>query len=164
MTKQFTVHPVKFWKITRIRSLQERLQLDQCFIVLIGQYDVAKCLFGFFSRGVEQLRPLLFSPHLYDCTSCSILLDFPQRDFSRCLLVQDLKYCSVLLDPKVFGLHDLSIIMHLHISFSRDDILFGGTTEFENCVHRAQCGLKLRTIKRQNFDFLGLSVATFNNH
>ena len=44
-----------------------------------------------------------------------------------------------------------------------DDILFGGTTEFENCVQRAQCGLKLRTIKRQNFDFLGISVATYND-
>ena len=32
-----------------------------------------------------------------------------------------------------------------------DEILFGGTTEFENRVQRALEGLKLGTIKRQNF-------------
>ena len=45
-----------------------------------------------------------------------------------------------------------------------DEILFGGTTESENRVQRALGGLKLGTIKRQNFDFLGLSVETYNDH
>ena len=45
-----------------------------------------------------------------------------------------------------------------------DDILFGGTTEFENRVQGALKGLKLDTIKRQNFEFLRLSIATYSDH
>ena len=45
-----------------------------------------------------------------------------------------------------------------------DGILFGGTREFENRVQQALERLKLGTIKKRNFDFLGLSVATYSDH
>ena len=44
-----------------------------------------------------------------------------------------------------------------------DGFSFSVTTEFENRVQRALDGLKLGIIKCENFDFLGLSVATYSD-